>query len=63
MVLGQKSRLESQIRRRKCMTEEEKERYRESRRLYAQKNKEKISARQKMIYETARKYRNKCECK
>ncbi len=63
MVSGQKCHLESLRRRRKCMTEKEKERLRELGRFYAQKNKEKISARQKMIYETARKYRNKCECK
>jgi len=63
MVSGQKCHLESQRRRYKCMTEKDRERAREVGRFHAQKNKEKISARQKMIHETARKYRDKCKSK
>ena len=62
MVSGQKCHLESQRRKHKCMTEKDKQRAREVGRFHAQKNKEKISSRQKMIREKARKYRDKCKC-
>ena len=63
MVSGQKSHLEASRRRHKCMTEKDKQRARELGKFHAQKNKEKISSRQKMIRKIAREYRDKYKCK